>query len=86
MARNYWHCEKCNGKYDFEEMAIECERKHPVVDKMKLEGIWFDPVSEHYGANRGLAINVPRIVRIRFSDNYGDFATYKLERYGVKGV
>lgn len=84
MATNVWQCGVCRMTYETETDAKGCEGVHrdyktfEIINAIYEE--WTDSRDAHF--NR----RVPKRVRIKFSETYGDFATYKLEHYGMRGV
>lgn len=70
-------CEICGRTWEKEHLAEECEKMHPSKENMIIESISFPLDSSKLA---------PGIIRIRFSERRGDFATYELKQYGFKGV
>lgn len=75
--RQVFICDKCSSQYKTEEDAIYCEDHHRVIDLVSIS---------YYDYGTGSRSHIPHRVQIKFSSDHGDFATYKLERYGFTPV
>lgn len=86
MPVQAWHCEKCGSRYEQREKALECEGEHRDPKTFIVTHANYRAVDSLYGAGRSFARIVPESVRIKFSDRQGDFAIYKLDHYGHRGI
>lgn len=81
-----WECSKCHTFYNEEKNAQDCENSHPKIEDIKLDGIFFSDLNDKYGPERGMLQHIPSKIKIKISEASGDFALYKLDNYGYRGV
>jgi hypothetical protein len=81
--RPAWQCETCWSNHHSPEQAQSCEDQHRVLDPDKLQLKLGSRSPRRPGP---FYQDIPETVTVKFSDNHGDFATYRLERYGFKGM
>ena len=80
-------CDICSTEYKNEKDASHCETAHREMNTFKIVGVTYTiDKAKDYGWNRDLARQIPSNVRIKFSEERGDFAQYKLVQVGFKGV
>lgn len=78
MAKTKYQCEKCSGVYDHESQALQCEVDHTAREKsasIRRFGWKHEPTKPG---------EFPDSVVVTFSENHGDFATYRLGRIGFR--
>lgn len=87
-----WLCDTCKTPHPTEEKADACRDRHRGPEVMKIVGAHYEPRSKksafgrrivHESPNRA---GIPDRLRVKFSDENGDFATYVLEHIGARGV
>jgi len=81
-----WRCEQCGTLYDRPEKAGRCESEHRPKESMEIDAITYRDLDGFYGLALANAQKFPSSVRIKFSEEYGDFAVYKLEHIGHRGL
>jgi len=86
MAKQVWLCGTCGAQHPSEEKALECEARHPDPKTFEIVGATFRSMNGAYGAEVHFRARVPGSIKVRFSDERGDFAVYNLERHGPRGV
>lgn len=82
-----YQCDNCGEIHSSEEKALACEKSHQDrLKSAKIDFMKFRDKTGTYGIDRGYAEIVPVKIRVKFSEQHGDFATFVLEHYGFKGV
>ena len=82
-----WQCDNCGKVHPTKELAEECERKH----EARMEGVEITHAnfsiperSDHFKSTMGKMF--PETIHIKFSEQHGDFARYRLEHIGFVGL
>jgi len=76
MATTKYMCETCRAVYDVRDVAEACEGAHTEREAgAVIKGFKW----QHHPQAPG---EFPTVVRIAFSKNLGDYAVYRLHRYG----
>ena len=86
MSRQVWLCGTCGGQFDTEAEADNCATDHPDPNKFKISRVNWMPVRDASGHTYPEARRVPHRITIKLSDQMGDFASYKLDHVGMKGL
>ena len=82
-----YECNHCGTQYpEGEAAAIVCENSHTPIGALTILNASFRNLNNVYGIERGLARLVPVTLRVRFGPGHGEFATYKLDHVGFRGV
>lgn len=81
-----YECYRCSSLYAKEEQATICEDGHPATSQMIVRSATFAKLKGTYGVDYGHTQRYPKTVTVKFSDNPYDFATYRLDHVGYKGV
>jgi hypothetical protein len=85
MPNKVWECTKCGHAHKSENEAIKCEEAHTPTSKLEILAAGFS--SNHgWGPTRALQLICPSWIRVKFGDEHGQFAVYKRESVGYKGV
>ena len=86
--RTIWECSICYQGYDSEKEANSCESHHIKLESLKINNIFFKKLGTSFchPVDINLYRRFPYKIRIKLSDDFGDFATYILERIGHRGV
>lgn len=87
MAKQVWVCDNCGSSYTHHNEASQCEHSHRArMTEATIAGSKFGSLDNTYGIDRGQRQMYPQTIRVKFSDKHNDFAMYKLERIGARGV
>ncbi len=88
MPESVWKCVECDSTYRRESDAASCEAAHRNVSTFVIMRAIYKipPHASFFFQQRSLAQRVPYQLHVKFSDEHGDFGTYKLVHYGFKGL
>lgn len=87
MAVQRWLCKNCNTDYNDEGDAEACEANHAFRKRnAEIAYMKFDSRIDKHFAPQSWRNQYPVTIQIRFSEAHGDFATYKLDYVGYRGV
>lgn len=82
-----FQCEKCQSVFETEEQALHCETEHnDRVKNATIRGWSFGAATGKWGIDRQYNQSYPISISIKFSENFGDVAVYKLDYIGFKGL
>ena len=79
-------CEICGSQFNSPNDATKCEEEHSKIEDMNIKGIQFKSLTGLFGMAKTIAIMYPERIAVKFSETRGDFATYKFEHVGFKGM
>lgn len=86
MTKRVWQCENCLTTYSEEREAENCEVYHRDASAFKIVSVSYQKLNGLYGPAYDQAQRVPQRIRVKFSDDQSDHATYLLEHYGPRAV
>lgn len=83
---NGYACITCQTFYSKEEEAYGCEAAHPPKENFSITHFGFGKLDHTWGLSRELTQKVPKSLTVRFGPEFGQFAVYKLDQIGPKGM
>lgn len=87
MSKQLWACDKCGSTYKQQSEAEACEKAHRDPGGFQIVGVTYRRTTDlDHSEGREQARLVPQELVVRFSDDWGDLASYKLDHYGLRGL
>ena len=93
MPDKRWLCSVCRSVFENEALASTCEKNHHKLETFRITGAWYGQQArtDHHGFSMILTHHrntkrPPDFLTVKLSEEHGDYAQYKLEHHGPRGV